>query len=237
MQTVFVVEAKRPLIETQLKEQLYHLEAAKRPAIIGKTDLSGGPVLPKTGDLHAEDIALALTKLLPESDLTEGMKEIVLKLDQRNRRARILQTPNPRSPYFCSGCPHNSSTVVPDGSRAMAGIGCHIMAQLVEGRAEDGYSQMGGEGVAWLGQTPFTEEPHVFVNLGDGTYHHSGSLAIRAAVAAKANVTYKILYNDAVAMTGGQQVDGHLSVTDITHQLAAEGVAPDCGRCRRPVPA
>jgi indolepyruvate ferredoxin oxidoreductase len=225
LQNVLVVEAKRPLIEAQLKEHLYHFEASRRPAVLGKADLSGAPLLPQTGDLLPEDIAPALLRLLPESELTEAMREIVLKLEERRDHARGLATPSPRTPFFCSGCPHNSSTKVPEGSRAMAGIGCHIMAQMVEGRAEDAFSHMGGEGVAWLGQAPFTQTRHIFVNLGDGTYHHSGSLAIRAAVAAKANVTYKILYNDAVAMTGGQQVDGPLSVAAITHQLAAEGVA------------
>jgi indolepyruvate ferredoxin oxidoreductase len=224
LDTIFVVEAKRPLIEAQLKEQLYHLDASRRPAVVGKSERSGAPLLPQTGDLHAEDIVSALIKLLPATALTAPMRETAFRLDERKRQAEGAATPNPRTPYFCSGCPHNSSTKVPEGSRAMAGIGCHIMAQMVDGRAEDSYSQMGGEGVAWLGQSAFTETPHVFVNLGDGTYHHSGSLAIRAAVAAKANVTYKILYNDAVAMTGGQQVDGPLSVADITRQLAAEGV-------------
>ncbi len=224
LQTVFVVEAKRPLIEAQLKEQLYHVDASRRPAIIGKTDLFGAPLLPPSGDLHAEDIAPALLKLLPETEVTEAMRGAVRRLEERKRQAQALATPSPRTPYFCSGCPHNSSTKVPEASRAMAGIGCHIMAQMVDGRAEDAFSHMGGEGVAWLGQAPFTETRHIFVNLGDGTYHHSGSLAIRAAVAAKANVTYKILYNDAVAMTGGQKVDGPLSVAKITHQLAAEGV-------------
>ena len=128
-----------------------------------------------------------------------------------------------RSPYFCSGCPHNSSTKAPEGARVAAGIGCHIMTEIA-GRSSDGMTQMGGEGVNWLGQFPFTRTQHIFANLGDGTYYHSGILAIRAALAAKAPITYKILYNDAVAMTGGQPVDGQLSVTQLTRQLAAEGV-------------
>ena len=127
-----------------------------------------------------------------------------------------------RKPWFCSGCPHNTSTNVPEGSRAMAGIGCHYMTVWMD-RNTSTFSQMGGEGVAWIGQAPFTNDKHVFANLGDGTYFHSGLLAIRAAIAAKANITYKILYNDAVAMTGGQPVDGVLTVPQITHQLAAEG--------------
>jgi indolepyruvate ferredoxin oxidoreductase len=224
LQNVLVVEAKRPLIEAQLKEHLYHLPADQRPTIMGKADRSGAPLLGTIGDLHAEEIALALAKLLPDRELTEAMSATVLRIAERRRQGHALGTHAARTPFFCSGCPHNSSTRIPDGSRAMAGIGCHIMAQAVDGRAEDAYSQMGGEGVAWLGQTAFTETGHIFVNLGDGTYHHSGSLAIRAAVAAKANITYKILYNDAVAMTGGQPVDGPIGVAEITRQLAAESV-------------
>jgi len=224
LQSILVVEAKRPLIETQLKDQLFHMDGANRPAIIGKRDRSGAPLLSETGNLEAEDIAPALFHALPEDARTDRMAETIRRLEERKTVSARLATPSARAPYFCSGCPHNTSTVVPEGSRAMAGIGCHIMAQTIEGRAEDSFSQMGGEGVAWLGQSPFTDTRHVFVNLGDGTYHHSGILAIRAAVAAKANVTYKILYNDAVAMTGGQSVDGPLDVAEITRQLAAEGV-------------
>ena len=127
------------------------------------------------------------------SQADSAMQQTIFKLEERKRYSRTLATPSPRTPYFCSGCPHNSSTKVPEGSRAMAGIGCHIMAQMIDGRADDAFSHMGGEGVAWLGQSPFTNTRHIFANLGDGTYHHSGSLAIRAAVSAKANVTYKIL--------------------------------------------
>ncbi len=128
-----------------------------------------------------------------------------------------------RKPYFCSGCPHNSSTVVPEGSRALGGIGCHYIAVSLD-RGTETFSQMGGEGVSWVGASPFTNEKHIFANLGDGTYFHSGYLAIRQSIAAKTNITYKILYNDAVAMTGGQHVDGHLSVAQLTRQLAAEGI-------------
>ena len=131
--------------------------------------------------------------------------------------------PFARTPYFCSGCPHNTSTTVPEGSRALAGIGCHYLAQFMD-RSTATFTQMGGEGVPWIGQAPFTETPHVFANLGDGTYTHSGILAIRAAVAAKVNITYKLLFNDAVAMTGGQPIDGGLTVPRLTRQLAAEGV-------------
>ena len=127
-------------------------------------------------------------------------------------------------PHYCSGCPHNTSTRVPEGSRALAGIGCHYMATWIYPTTTQTFSQMGGEGVAWIGQAPFTETPHVFANLGDGTYFHSGILAIRAAVAAGVNITYKILYNDAVAMTGGQPLEGSLSVAQLVGQLAAEGL-------------
>jgi indolepyruvate ferredoxin oxidoreductase len=237
LESVLVVEYKRPLVETQLKEQLYHLDAASRPRVLGKTDEQGRPLLPDVRDLTPADIAPVLLGLLPEEAGGGRMAEIVDGLKARADQAALFAASSLRPPYFCSGCPHNTSTRVPEGSRAMAGIGCHIMAQTM-GRAEDSLSQMGGEGVAWLGQIPFTETEHVFVNLGDGTYYHSGILAIRAAVAAKARVTYKLLYNDAVAMTGGQAVDGPLSVPQVTRQLAAEGVSrivvlsEDAGRYR-----
>ncbi|MGI9494390.1 MAG: indolepyruvate ferredoxin oxidoreductase family protein, partial [Geminicoccaceae bacterium] len=229
LETILVIEAKRPLIETQLKDQLYHLDAARRPAVLGKRDRFGAPLLPEIGDLSPMEIAPVLLKLLPSSDETKAMRTAFEWLQRRQDRGKRLSSPHPRTPHYCSGCPHSRSTRVPVGSRAMAGIGCHIMTQLMGGEArgfgqEDGYSQMGGEGVAWLGQAPFTEASHVFVNLGDGTYHHSGLLAIRAAVAAKATMTYKILFNDAVAMTGGQAVDGPLSVGQIARQVRAEGV-------------
>jgi indolepyruvate ferredoxin oxidoreductase len=223
LETILVVEAKRPLVETQLKELLFHMDAARRPRVLGKTDEHGAPLLPDVRDLTPADLAPVLLGLIPAELQTDRMHEAASRLAVRYEEASVEATASMRAPYFCSGCPHNGSTRVPDGSRAMAGIGCHIMAQWM-GRAEDAYSQMGGEGVAWLGQAPFTDERHVFVNLGDGTYHHSGILAIRAAVAAGANVTYKLLYNDAVAMTGGQAVDGPLSVPQVTRQLAAEGV-------------
>ena len=229
LETILVVEAKRPLIEPQLKDQLYHLDADRRPAILGKRDQFGAPLLSATGDLSATEIATVLLSLLPSSDESEAMRTALEWLQDRQHRDMAAVSPQQRTPHYCSGCPHSRSTRVPAGSRAMAGIGCHIMTQLMGGEArgfglEDGYSQMGGEGVAWLGQAPFTATSHVFVNLGDGTYHHSGLLAIRAAVAAKATMTYKILFNDAVAMTGGQAVDGPLTVDQIARQVRAEGV-------------
>ncbi|MGI9499891.1 MAG: indolepyruvate ferredoxin oxidoreductase family protein [Geminicoccaceae bacterium] len=229
LETVLVVEAKRPLIETQLKDQLYHLDAAIRPTILGKTDARGAPLLPSIGDLDAVTIASVLLTLLSESDETAAMRSELDRIKRLDGEGRALASTSLRAPHFCSGCPHSRSTHVPAGSRAMAGIGCHIMTQWMGGEATgrgvgEGSSQMGGEGVAWLGQAAFTETPHVFANLGDGTYYHSGLLAIRAAIAAKARITYKILYNDAVAMTGGQSVDGPLSVEQIAAQVRAEGV-------------
>ncbi len=226
---ILVIEAKRPLIEPQIKEQLYHLDSARRPAVLGKKDQFGAPLLPDSGDLSPMNIAPVLLKLLPVNEETEAMRQAFREGEQRQREGQAHASSSARKPHFCSGCPHSRSTKVPDGSRMMAGIGCHIMSQWMGGEArgfglEDGYSQMGGEGVGWLGQRPFTETPHVFVNLGDGTYHHSGLLAIRAAVAANARITYKILFNDAVAMTGGQAVDGPLTVDRIARQVRAEGV-------------
>jgi indolepyruvate ferredoxin oxidoreductase len=223
LESVLVLEYKRPLVETQLKEQLYHLDAASRPRVLGKTDEAGRPLLPDVHDLSPADIAPVLLGLLGEDTQSGRMREVADGLKRRADQAALFAASSVRQPFFCPGCPHNTSTRVPEGSRAMAGIGCHIMAQTM-GRSEDSLCQMGGEGVAWLGQIPFTETEHVFVNLGDGTYYHSGILAIRAAVAAGARVTYKLLYNDAVAMTGGQAVDGPLSVPQVTRQLAAEGV-------------
>ena len=235
LDAIFIVEAKRPLIEPQVKDLLYHLPADRRPQIAGKTDPSGAPLLPETGDVDAITIAAALLRLLPENDRTSAMRQRLRRVEGRQARHRNLATASQRTPHFCSGCPHSRSTRIPDGSRAMAGIGCHIMTQWTrlpekgnnagKTAAAEGYSQMGGEGVAWIGQAPFTETEHVFVNLGDGTYFHSGLLAIRAANAAGVSVTYKILYNDAVAMTGGQSVDGSLSVEQIIAQLKAEGVS------------
>ena len=143
-------------------------------------------------------------------------------LEAKERAMQVVEVKGDRMPWFCSGCPHNTSTVVPEGSRAMAGIGCHFMATWMD-RATIGFTQMGGEGVPWVGQQPFTTDKHMFANLGDGTYFHSGLLAIRQSIAAGVNITYKILYNDAVAMTGGQPVDGRISVPEIARQVEAEG--------------
>ena len=176
--------------------------------------------------LIARAIAQRLKKMGVDGDMGARIDAQLAILEAKERSMQVLEVKADRAPWFCSGCPHNTSTVVPEGSRAMAGIGCHFMATWMD-RATIGFTQMGGEGVPWVGQQPFTTEQHVFANLGDGTYFHSGLLAIRQSIAAGVNITYKILYNDAVAMTGGQQVgerpEGH-SVIQIAHSLMAEGV-------------
>ena len=221
---LIVVEEKRALIENQLKEQLYNWHADKRPVIVGKFDEKRDWILPSTGELTPAQIAVAIGRRLLKYLNHSGLAERVRYLEEREGQKKVVKAAVDRVPYFCSGCPHNTSTRVPDGSRALAGIGCHYMATWMPERHAETFSQMGGEGIAWVGQAPFTDTKHVFVNLGDGTYFHSGSLAVRAALAAGVNVTYKILYNDAVAMTGGQPVDGTITVPMIAAQLAAEGV-------------
>ncbi len=219
---LLVVEEKRALIEPQLKDILYRLpHETRRPDVIGKKDLSGAPLLPEFGELSVARLAIIIGQQLVALGAPEWLAERVEAL-VKAAPAQLIDLIE-RKPHYCSGCPHNSSTVVPEGSRVLGGIGCHYMALWMERKTET-FSQMGGEGVAWVGTAPFTDEKHIFANLGDGTYFHSGLMAIRAAVAGKVNITYKILYNDAVAMTGGQKVDGQLSVADITKQLAAEGV-------------
>ncbi|WP_153146699.1 indolepyruvate ferredoxin oxidoreductase family protein [Dechloromonas sp. H13] len=228
LEEILVVEEKRQLLEYQLKEELYNWREDVRPRVIGKFDeigewSEGNWLLPATGELPVATIARVIAGRI-ERFFTSPTIEARLKLIAAKQQA--AQTPvvlAERKPHFCSGCPHNTSTRVPEGSRAVAGIGCHYMVTWMD-RATSTYTHMGGEGVPWVGQAPFTEEKHIFANLGDGTYFHSGLLAIRQAVAAKVPITYKILYNDAVAMTGGQPVDGILSVARITRQLEAEGV-------------
>jgi indolepyruvate ferredoxin oxidoreductase len=224
LEEVLVVEEKRPLIEDQLVKLLYHLDAGQRPRVIGKRDEGGRILMPTEGELTPTMVARIIAERLGR--LNGEMPELRQRMARLDSLERILGTPSPyqtRTPYFCSGCPHNTSTRVPEGSRAMAGIGCHTLAIFIPQRRTMTYSHMGGEGASWIGQAPFTSERHVFQNLGDGTYFHSGLLAIRAAAAAGVNITYKILFNDAVAMTGGQPVDGQLTVPEITRQVAAEG--------------
>ncbi len=218
---IIVVEEKAPLIETQLRDALYELPA--HPRVVGKRAPQGRALLKPTGDLSATEIAIALAQRLAIYLDTDRLNGLAASLATRSGKAAAVVPAAERKPFYCSGCPHNTSTKVIEGSRALAGIGCHYMAVWMD-RNTLSFSQMGGEGAAWIGQSPFTEEAHVFANLGDGTYFHSGLLAIRAAVAAKVNITYKILFNDAVAMTGGQQIDGELNVPQLTRQLAAEQV-------------
>ena len=221
LRAVLVVEEKRGLIEDQLALQLFNLPA--RPALTGKRDEAGRPLLPTAGEIGPARVAEAIV------DRLVRLRGPLPRLEERVRDLRRSRVPaanaahQNRTPFFCSGCPHNTSTNVPDGSRAMAGIGCHGMAYSIPERRTSFITQMGGEGATWIGQAPFTTEPHVFQNLGDGTYMHSGLLAIRAAAAAGVSITYKILFNDAVAMTGGQSHDGELNVPLITRQVAAEG--------------
>lgn len=223
LEEILVVEEKRPLIEDQLRAQLYDLRDHLRPNVIGKFDENGNWILPSSGELTPAQIARAIAKRLSRWHKSAPIAERMDYLERKE--ASLLQQPPSvkRVPYFCSGCPHNTSTRVPEGSRALAGIGCHFMSLWMDRNTET-FTHMGGEGVSWVGQAPFVEDDHVFVNLGDGTYYHSGYMAIRQAVASGENMTYKILFNDAVAMTGGQGHDGPLTVPAITRQVEAEGV-------------
>jgi indolepyruvate ferredoxin oxidoreductase len=218
---IVVVEEKRSLIETQLKEQLYDLP--HRPRVLGKKDENEQWLFPAKYALDASDIAVKLGERLIRLGAGEEIKARVGELKRLSGNQPAGTEPAVRVPYFCPGCPHNSSTVVPQGSRAYAGIGCHYMAHWMD-RSTEGFTQMGGEGTNWIGEAPFSKTPHVFQNLGDGTYIHSGSLAIRAARAAGVNITFKILFNDAVAMTGGQTLDGGMTVSMILEQVLAEGI-------------
>ncbi len=226
LQDVVVVEEKRGFIEDQLKRILYNVDAWKRPTVVGKQDETGAPLLPSQGELNPTIVASALVARLRRFGHQSPVLEQRLARLEAFEHPETLRTPIAlqRTPYFCSGCPHNTSTKVPEGSRAMAGIGCHGMALYVPSRRTATISHMGGEGANWIGQAPFTSEQHIFQNLGDGTYTHSGLLALRAAAVSGVNITYKILYNDAVAMTGGQPAEGGFSVAQIAHQVWAEGV-------------
>ncbi len=224
LEEILVVEEKRAVIENQLKEQLYNWDASVRPRVVGEFDEHGRLLLPASGELTPARIARVISDRIGAYFTSPTIKQRPEFLEAKEMSlARRPPAILDRTPHFCSGCPHNTSTVVPEGSRALGGIGCHYMATWMN-RHTDTFSQMGGEGVSWIGQQPFTDTAHVFVNLGDGTYFHSGILAIRAAVAAGIPITYKILYNDAVAMTGGQPLDGSLSIPRLTRQLHAEGV-------------
>ncbi|PTT33843.1 indolepyruvate ferredoxin oxidoreductase family protein [Acidovorax sp. HMWF018] len=248
LQEILVVEEKRQVIEYQLKEELYNWRPDVRPNVLGKFDepegdATGGEwsmpnpsqnwLLRAKADLTPAIIAKAIAKRLKKlgvpSDIVARMEARLAIIEASERAmAELKVDTGERAPWFCSGCPHNTSTRVPEGSRAVAGIGCHYMVNWMPDRRTSTFTQMGGEGVTWVGQQPFTTDAHIFANLGDGTYFHSGLLAIRQSIAAGVNITYKVLYNDAVAMTGGQTVgerpEGH-SVLQIMNSLKAEGVA------------
>ncbi|MDP6346338.1 MAG: indolepyruvate ferredoxin oxidoreductase family protein, partial [Alphaproteobacteria bacterium] len=221
---VLVIEEKRAVIENQLKEQLYNWRADVRPRVVGKFDEDGELLCPSHGELSPAQIARIIVSRIGGYVTSRGIEERMALLDRKEAASQRQAAPLERMPYFCSGCPHNTSTRVPEGSRATGGIGCHFLALFMD-RSTETFTQMGGEGVPWLGQAPFTDEGHIFANLGDGTYYHSGLMAIRTAVAAGVDMTYKILFNDAVAMTGGQPMDGPLTPWRISQQVHHEGVA------------
>ena len=224
LEEILVVEEKRSIIEDQLTGQLYNYPVAARPRVIGEFDEEGRDLLPNLAELTPAMIALAIASRIKRFYQSETMDQRIRWIEQKEASLAQPRDTIERVPHFCSGCPHNTSTRVPEGSHALGGIGCHYMATWMPDRETHTFTQMGGEGATWIGQAPFTETQHVFQNLGDGTYFHSGILAIRAAVSSKVNITYKILYNDAVAMTGGQPIDGSLSVEDLVHQIRGEGV-------------
>jgi len=241
LEEILVVEEKRQVIEYQIKEELYNWrEGSRPPRVVGKFDdngewsiaegqPAGNWLLPAHYELSPALIAKALAnrfaKLGLDQRLGDRYRERLAYLELKERALAKPRVVTNRQPYFCAGCPHNTSTKVPEGSRALAGIGCHFMALWMD-RNTATFTHMGGEGAPWIGQAHFTKCPHVFANIGDGTYFHSGLLAIRAAVASGVSMTYKILYNDAVAMTGGQHVDGPLDPAVVSRQIAAEGVHP-----------
>ncbi|MDE2005236.1 MAG: indolepyruvate ferredoxin oxidoreductase family protein [Rhodospirillales bacterium] len=213
---LLVIEEKRGFVETQIRDALYHLPAAERPDVAGKTDAAGAPLISPLLELSPESVGAALARFATAYGLNVPDPPVA---PHPERPAGLLR----RIPAFCAGCPHATSTVLPEGSIATAGIGCHFMAQD-RGPETRTFTQMGGEGGTWIGLAPFTDLPHVFANIGDGTYTHSGILALRQAIAAKTRITYKILVNDAVAMTGGQPAEAGFTAADIAAQVRAEGV-------------
>ncbi|MDP9108424.1 MAG: indolepyruvate ferredoxin oxidoreductase family protein [Pseudomonadota bacterium] len=228
---ILVVEEKRQIVEYQLKEQLYNWRDDVRPRVIGKFDEKGEWVAPRgewlltsKADFSVAQIARVIAGRIARFHTSDLIKARLMFLEAKDAVLKKAVNTPARPAWYCSGCPHNSSTKVPEGSLALAGIGCHVMATAIYPEHNKTTTHMGGEGAPWIGQAPFSKLPHVFANLGDGTYFHSGYLAIRAAIAAKVNITYKILYNDAVAMTGGQPVDGLITVPMMAQQMAAEGV-------------
>lgn len=226
LEEIFVIEEKRSLVERQVRELLYNRPAGRRPRVVGKQDEAGARLLSPNSELSPETLveALASRLLLLGGDAT---RLVTLRLDEwrsKRRCAPLAPASLTRTPFFCSGCPHNTSTRLPPGSTAGGGTGCHLMV-VGQGRNTETFTQMGGEGAQWVGEAPFSQASHIFQNLGDGTFQHSGSLAIRQAVAAKSNITFKVLFNDAVAMTGGQAPEGQLTVRKVAEIALAEGVA------------
>src|SRR5579859_1085741 len=219
---ILVIEEKRGIIESQFKEYFYDYPGHKPEHMVGKTDENNAPLVPWIGELSPRLLAPIIAKRLDQ--IFPGFHLQARAAALQPQAARLIDVAGAaRTPYFCSGCPHNTSTKVPEGSQALSGIGCHFMASWMD-RDTTSLIQMGGEGVNWAASSLFTGRPHVFQNLGEGTYYHSGSMAIRQAIAANTNITYKILFNDAVAMTGGQPVDGPISVRAIAHEVRANGV-------------
>ena len=205
LEEILVVEEKRSIIEDQLTSQLYNYPVGSRPIVLGEFDEAGSDLLPNIGELTPAMIALVIASRIRRFFSSELLEQRVRWIEEKEKSLAVPHQTIERTPHFCSGCPHNSSTKVPDGSHALGGIGCHYMATWMPDRPTHTFTQMGGEGASWIGQAPFTDTGHVFQNLGDGTYFHSGVLAIRASIAAGVNITYKILFNDAVAMTGGSR--------------------------------
>jgi indolepyruvate ferredoxin oxidoreductase len=224
LEEILVVEEKRSIIEDQLTGQLYNSPVAARPRVVGEFDEQGRELVTNLSELTPAMVALAIAGRIGRFYQSETMQQRVSWIQQKELSLAKPREVIERVPHFCSGCPHNTSTRVPEGSHALGGIGCHYMATWMPDRDTHTFTQMGGEGATWIGQAPFTATEHVFQNLGDGTYFHSGIMAVRAAVSAGVNITYKILYNDAVAMTGGQPIDGTLQVEDLLYQLRGEGV-------------
>ncbi|MGH7418749.1 MAG: thiamine pyrophosphate-dependent enzyme, partial [Candidatus Rokuibacteriota bacterium] len=223
LEEILVVEEKRALIENQLKEQLYNWKESVRPKVIGKFDEDREWILPSADELTPARIARVIAKRIARFHTSETIDRRLAFLTQKEQALTGHKPPIQRIPYFCSGCPHNRSTVVPQGSVAAAGIGCHGMAMGMD-RGIIGVTHMGAEGAQWVGIAPFTETPHLFQNIGDGTFFHSGGLALNYAVASGVNITYKLLYNGAVAMTGGQAAAGALPIPALSRRLEAEGV-------------
>ena len=222
LETIVVVEEKRGLIEGQIKEILYG--TANQPAVLGKKDEQGAWLFPSKGALDTNAIAIAIGERLAAGRPDEPLARRLATLRNAQEVLAGMHDVAERTPYFCAGCPYNTGTAVPEGARAYAGIGCHYMVQRVADRRTEGYTQMGAEGANWIGEAPFSTRSHMFQNVGDGTYVHSGSLVVRAAVAAKVNITFKVLFNDAVALTGGQKPEGDFTVERIAAQMLAEGV-------------